>query len=384
MMQDSDWKKIRSEYPVTENFIWLNNCGTTPASMRAVNAVHQYLTGYAGAGVFSETEKYPAVKRFIKDTLAEIIHCRKEEIALMHNTAEGLNTVSIGLDLQKGDEILVLENEYPSNVYPWEHWRSKGVILKFVPMAESPSDFLQKFNSLVTDRTRVAALSAVHWCTGMVFPLREIGKICSEKNILFAVDAAQGVGNTEINVREMKIDVMAFSAWKWLLGPLGMGVLFVNSEKLDKIRLIFKGTDSVVNPDVYLPYREELQPGAERFELSTANYSDWVYFRHTLLMLSEIGFDRVRMRIHELSDFLSDLLKKKGYSLASEKFSEKTGIVAFSKKNLDSAKTAAGLKENKIICADRLGRVRFSPHIYNSFEELEKTVSILESAAVFR
>jgi len=373
-----DWGKFNRAYPVNEELIWLNNCGTTPAGSFAIEEVTRYLTGYSHRGVFTDVQKYPSVKRNITGILAELLNCESSELALIHNTSEGINFISHGLDLHAGDKILLLENEYPSNVYPYEHWKEKDVELGFISLANTPFDFLENVINAISPNVRAISLSAVHWCTGMPLPLLEIGKICRDKNIELILDGAQGVGLVALDLRRIGISYMAFPAWKWLLGPLGLGVLYVSKEKLDSLKVIFKGQSSVVKDEEYLPYKSELRHGTDRFEYSTVSFTDWVYFQSTITMLHEIGFTNVMHRIYELSDILSSGLRNSGFRIHSDNFpGVKTGIVVADKSGIDSSELVTRLKRNNIVSALRLGRVRLAPHIYISEEQIQKVISVL-------
>ncbi len=129
-----------------------------------------------------------------------MLNCNKEDIAIIHNTAEGMNLISHGLNLKNSDEILLLENEYPSNVYPWEHWALKGIIIKTIPMSNSPDIFLENVKKAITNKTKVITVSAVHCCTGMPLPIKDIAEICNYKNIEFIIDGAQGAGHIDIDM----------------------------------------------------------------------------------------------------------------------------------------------------------------------------------------
>lgn len=374
----TNWQIYYDNYPVNQELIWLNNCGTTPVGKKTMDDVTRYLEAYSKQGVFNELEKYPTVKQRITEILSNLLNCSSEEIGIIHNTSEGINFISQGLNLFRGDEILLLENEYPSNVYPFQHWEEKGVHLKFIPMADSPGQFIQNVNAMISTKTKAISLSLVHWCTGMPLPVTEIGQICRDREIEFILDGAQGVGLIPIDVKKMNISYMAFPAWKWLLGPLGLGGIYVAKDRLATMKTIFKGQSSVINADEYLPYKSEIRPGADRFEYSTGNFTDWVYWKSTLEMLSEIGFDNVRERIYSLKDYLADGLRNKGFQIYSDSFPElKTGILACAKSGVDSSELVKKLRDNKVISAMRLGRVRLAPHIYNSFEQLDKVIELL-------
>lgn len=394
------WESIQADFPVNDSLIWLNNCGTTPLGRPMDVAVRGFLDGYARRGVLWQEKTYPGVKASIYRRLATLLHASPEEFALVHHTAEGMNFISHGLSLSSGDEILLLENEYPSNYYPWEHWREKGVRLRTVPCGAGPGEFLDAFRACLTTRTRVAALSAVHWCTGLPLPLADVGALCAERGIEFVVDGAQGVGLVDIDVKACRIGFMAFSAWKWLLGPLGLGVLYVARDKLDSLKPVFKGTESVVSDESYLPYREAWKPDADRFAYSTGSFADWVWFDASLAYLEGIGFRTVRERILSLAGTLADGLRQEGFAVhadlfggaatpsreAESPFGEAespiaTGILAVSRAGLDAGAAVSALKRQGIVAAERLGRIRLAPHIYNSEAQLQRAVAALGSLA---
>jgi selenocysteine lyase/cysteine desulfurase len=374
-----EWKNIYEQYPVNQELIWLNNCGTTPASLWSVQRVTQFLESYSHKGIFSEKEKIGNVRSRILQILSNLLGCFPEELAITHNTAEGINFFSRGIRLNSGDQILLLENEYPSNVYPWEHWKEKGVSIDFIPVGSNPDQFLENFQSKITNSTKMVSLSAVHWCTGMPISLEKVGKICSQKNILFVLDGAQGVGHTDMDLHSFGIDFMAFPAWKWLLGPLGLGVMFVRKDKLDKLEVLFKGTGTVKGGENYLPYKKELKDGSERFEYSTPNFNDWVYFVAILEKLEEIGFSNIQSRIFELAEHLEKGLHSLGFSLTKDTHKQNTGIIVAYHPSISSTKIVSYLKSKSVIVADRLGGVRFSPHIYISKEQLDRVLEYLQN-----
>ena len=373
-----DWNKIYEAYAVNREMVWLNNCGTTPAGRHIVKALSRFMQGYARKGILTEVARRSKVQKKIKKILSELLNCSPDELGLIHNTAEGMNFISHGMDFVAEDEVLLLENEYPSNVYPWRHLEKKGVKLVTTPMETSPEAFLKALKPLITDKTRAISLSAVHWCTGMPLPLEQIGALCKEKGIDFVVDGAQGVGLQPLDTQKANIDYMAFPAWKWLLGPLGLGVLYISKEKLNSLKPIFIGTESVVQHQEYLPYKSELKPTTDRFTISTANFNDWVYFEAALGFLQEIGFAAVRDRILELSAYLSAGLAKIGFKVLSDQFPDyPTGIVVCEKPGVGSDIIMQQLKQNKIVAAERLGRVRFAPHVYISPQQLDEVLRVL-------
>jgi cysteine desulfurase / selenocysteine lyase len=376
-----DWEAVYNAYPANKELIWLNNCGTTPSGIHILEAMSRFNTGYARQGVFAETSHYLDIRQRIKTILSALLNCHPDELALIHNTAEGMNFVSHGIDLKPEDEIVLLENEYPSNVYPWQHWQEKGVRLLFTPMAETPNQFIENFVALITPRTRLVSLSAVHWCSGMPLPLEKIGSICRKHDIRFVVDGAQGVGIQPIDVKKAGIDYMAFSAWKWLMGPLGLGVFYIDQKNLSHLKPIFIGTDSVEQAQQYLPYKTQLDKTADRFSFSTASLADWVYFLASLEFLASIGFDTIRNRIFELNDYLTKTLESIGMTVLSRNFPDApTGITVCDMPGTSAHRLIAHLNSHGIIAAERLNRIRFSPHIYISPAQIDHVVHVISNS----
>lgn len=373
-----DWDRIHADFPVNKHLIWMNNCGTTPVGDLARKAVADWLEAYGNQGTMAEGYSYTGIRTAIQHRLERLLGAQPGEIALIHHTAEGMNFISHGLSLDPGDEILILENEYPSNVYPWEHWRDKGVRLRTVPMADNPKTFLEGFRATIGPRTRAASMSSVHWCTGMALPLEDLGRICADHGMTWIVDGSQGVGMVDLDVKKAGIHYMAFSGWKWLLGPLGLGVLYVSRDHLESLRPIFKGTESVPGDQEYLPYKHAWKPNADRFTISTGSMTDWVYFDASLAWLEDIGFDRVRERIRTLARRLADGLRAAGYAIHGDTHpGAETGIVAALRPGQDAAAAVTALKDRGIVAATRLGRIRLAPHVYITEAQIDTVVAAM-------
>jgi cysteine desulfurase / selenocysteine lyase len=369
-------------YPANEHSIWLNNAGTTPAGSHIVTRLARHFEQLSTLGPERTDPGFAFVHERIKLNLSKLISADTTDFALIHNTAEGMTMLSLGLSLEPGDEILLLENEYPSNVYPWQIWEPKGVSLGFVPVGRDPELFLENVRARLTPRTRVLALSMVHWCTGMPLPFHEIAKMCHERGIFLMLDGSQGIGQIPIDFRAMTPAAVVFSAWKWLLGPLGLGVLVVDPLTVSRLSSPFRGTDSVTNPNSYLPYQTHQKQTADRYRYSTANTNDWVYFDESLEFLSSFGFPSVSKRILELTARLWGPLRAAGFTSGYDHGDQpKSGILCVEKPGVDMTEVATRLNEQGIVARVRLGRIRLAPHVYLSEEQIDRTVRLLVEAA---
>lgn len=380
-----NWDGISEYFPVQKESVWLNYCGTTPVSTYAIEMLNVYLNEYARVGIFTPNFSEPFIKKEIRNYLSQILHCDPSEIGIVHNTSEGMNLYSHSIQIPKGKRILVLENEYPSNVYPWEHWQSKGVTLSFVKVGNTPDEFLENLKyELDKKDVFLLSLSPVHWCTGVVFDMYAVSKLCENHGTKLVIDGSQAVGHIPMDFSKIKVAFCAFAAWKWLLGPLGLGVIYISKEESKGFQLIFKGQASVVNDSNYFPYRDEWKPAAEQFEQSTINFNDWIYFFASLKMLSTLGFERVQERIYEVAGMLKDSLHELGFTLESDLFPQvKTGILAITghkdPKKFQPEVIQSYLKQNGIITAVRLGRLRMAPHIGIEREHVLRVKTHLQS-----
>jgi cysteine desulfurase/selenocysteine lyase len=372
-----DWRAVHEQFPINRRLTWLNNCGISAMPGPVLARMQAHLQAYAEGGVVGVPSE-DAVHASVRARLARLIGAGADELSLVHHTTEGLTFISHGVELAPGDRLVLLEHEYPSNVYPWQHWQTRGVQLAFAPLADTPGAFLDGLRPLLDPPTRLVSLSAVHWCTGLPLPLAEIGRLCAARNILFVLDGAQGVGLVDLDVRAAGIGAMAFSAWKWLLGPIGLGALYVRRDVMDRLRFPFKGTGSVIDDHKYLPYRDALKPGADRYVLSTPNYNDWVHFDASLEYLEGLGFAEVRGRIRALAAALADHLRAAGYTLAADAFpAQAPGIVSATRPGLDVATLVTRLQQHGVVAAARLGRLRLSPHVYLDEAQIERAASLI-------
>jgi len=372
-----NWQALHDAYPANHGHIWLNNAGTTPPGQHIIDRMSRHFAQLGASGPEQTEPGLAVVSRRIKAHLSQLLNANPEDIALIHNTAEGMSMLSLGLTLEPGDEILLLENEYPSNVYPWDVWREKGVTITFVPAGHRPEEFLSNLRERITARTRVAALSMVHWCTGMPFPVEAVAELCHEKGILLALDGSQGVGQVPLDFSKCAPMALCFSAWKWLLGPLGMGVLVADKATVARLKSPFRGTDSVKNPASYLPYQTEQKVTADRYLYSTANTNDWVYFDESLEFLAQVGFPAIQARILELANHLWQPLKAAGFTSGYEHDAPQSGILCVEKPGLDMSTVAEHLVSKGVVARVRLGRLRLAPHVYLLEQQLDRVIELL-------
>jgi selenocysteine lyase/cysteine desulfurase len=288
-----------------------------------------------------------------------------------------MSIVAQGFPWKEGDRVIGLEREYPANVYPWWNLEKKGVRHLRLNPAHS-RDTLAVLKDHINSTVRMVAVSAVDWCSGYVLDLSDLGAFCRQKGVTLVVDVAQALGVTPLNPEANGVAAMAGSGWKWLMGPIGVGVFYCHPSLMERLELVFVGTDTVVDAHNYLDYRFEPKPDASRFEFSTPNMNDWVYLLAALKLLHEVGLDNVRQRILSLNAYLRDGLRNKGFHVrGSAAEQEQSGILSFLREDLNAPEEARRLGAENIFVAARDGAIRVSPHIYNNEEDMDGLLNSL-------
>jgi len=369
------WDEIRRLFPIHEHCTFLNNAGVSPPSTRVLEALEAYHREHALYGFHKAALGFQDTGTEIKQILAEFLHCSPSCIALTHNTSEGMNIVAQGFPWNRGDCVLGLDLEYPANVYPWWNLEKRGVRHLRLKPTHSAEDLTALKNSM-DEQVRMVAVSAADWCSGFVLDLEDLGEFCRVRDILLVVDMAQALGVVPLNPEANGIAAMAGSGWKWLMGPVGLGVFYCHPSLMEKLELVYVGTDTVVESHKYLDYRFEPKPDASRFEFSTPNVNDWVYLLAAIRLLREIGLENVRKRILSLNAYLRDGLRNKGLHVrGSVEEQEQSGILSFWREDLDASEEAGRLGGKDIFVAARDGAIRVSPHIYNNEEDMDRLLA---------
>jgi len=367
----------RSLFPVTRHWAYLNHAAVGPFSLPVAQAIQNFTDlalneGYTAGPLWQERTEQ------IREKTAQLIGALKEDLAFVKNTSHGLSLVAQGLSWEAGDEIIISEIEFPANVYPWMALQKKGVILKKIPCLQNELK-LEALDSLVTDRTRLIALSSVQYGNGYRLPLSEVGKFCRQKDILFLVDAIQSLGAFPIDVELDQIDFLAADAHKWMLGPEGIGVFYVRKESLCLLNPVLLGWNSVKDALNFDHIDFSLKEDAQRFEEGSLNLLSIYALGAAVDLLLKVGVDVIGERILFLTDRLLDGLDDHGLLLTNSLKPEfRSGIVTFRIPDDSDGSRLKALEHHlfreKIYCAVRRGSLRISPHFYNSEEEINRTL----------
>lgn len=372
-----DLSRYRAEFPITEQYAFLSHAAVSPLSRRVTDAVGAQLTLFQHEPATIYFPKLMGLLKDLRERLATLINaCRPDEIALMPNTASGINTAALSLPLRAGDNVLFLEGDYPANVYPWLQLAYKGVLTKMVPLRNGGLD-LDVLEARIDKRTRVIALSTVMFATGFRNDIAAVGKLCRERGIYFVVDGIQSLGLLPMDVQAYNIDMLAAGAQKWLLAAGGSGFLYCRRELLDELQPgAYVGAASVVDFQNFLDYNLTFPASADRFNLGTPNALGAAALNASVGMLLEVGIEHVARQVGTLVDTLIDDLCERGYTLAASTAPEhRSGIVVAEVP--DALAACKRAEEAGIILTPRGVGVRIAPHFYNTTEEVLRVGELL-------
>ena len=367
------------EFPILRRMVFFNHAGVAPISGRTAAALRRYAElaeqqAYVNSGWYGRTNE-------VKQLAATLINARgRDEIAFVPNTTTGLALVANGLDWRQGDQVIITNVEYPANRYPWEDLvRRRGVDL--VEAQEQPDGRIsvQDIVRAIDKHTRVVSVSHVQYASGYRIDLRPIAEAIHRVGGYLCVDAIQSVGVLPVDVQAMGVDFLSADGHKWMLGPEGCGIFYCRRELIERLHPTVAGWMCMVDASNYSDYRFELLPDARRFEPGSYNIPGIMALGASLELLLDVGLDTVWSRVEALTARLCDGLTRKGYRVFSPRGDgERSGIVAFEHADASQhRRIVSELEKQNILIVQREGRLRASPHFYNTEEQMGRLVDAL-------
>jgi selenocysteine lyase/cysteine desulfurase len=369
---------IRSQFAALEKYTYLNSAAVSPLPKSAVDAVNSQLIDVANHGSEHYTD-WLAVKERARAMLAGMMNVRPEQVAFMRNTSDGLAAIATSLSWNEGDNIVSFEAEFPSNFYPWRMVRDRfGVELRLCPEREGRID-LDEFIGLIDSHTKLVAISAVQFATGFQADLEHIGRAARAVDALFAVDIIQALGAKGFDLPAQFVDIASGASHKWLCAPEGCGMLYLSDRARGMLEPSFVGWISVGTPWDFADREQPFKPNALAYESGTGTSSLFYGLEESLKLLNEVGLETIDAYLLDLTDQLCDSLAGKNYNLVSSRApGEKSAIVCVRHNDgLHPNEIAKRLQEQNIIVSPRGDRLRFSPHFYNTTEDIQKLVEAL-------
>ncbi|MBP9854024.1 MAG: aminotransferase class V-fold PLP-dependent enzyme [Candidatus Omnitrophica bacterium] len=364
-----------------EDVIWLNAASEGPLPLVAAEALKEAIQ-WKSAVHLLDIPRFIKVPLELKKNIAQLLNVESRDVILGTSASYGLHILANGIKWQKGDEVLLMQNDFPSNIIPWLGLEKKGVIVKQIKpqgIMLTPDELNQEINP----RTRLVCLSHIHSFSGHPLNVDEISKLCQKNGIRFVLNIVQSLGNTPLDIGLMNVDAIVAVGYKWLCGPYGTGFCWMKEDfrqSLDYNQAYWSSYLSEEDLKGTGPIHYRIQESARKFDtFGTANFFNFVPLTAAIQYFLGIGIEQVKRHNQSLINYLIEHLDPKKYQIISPTEPQlRSNLFVFSHHDHTLNETIFSLLlENKIHPAFWKGNLRFSPHIYNSIEDLQKVILIL-------
>ncbi|MGM8934110.1 aminotransferase class V-fold PLP-dependent enzyme [Pseudomonas neustonica] len=370
-----DWQH---EFPLDPDICYLNHAAVAPWPKRAADAVSRFAQENARQGA-RDYPRWAKQETHLRQQLKQLVNAPSvDDIALVKNTSEALSFVAHGINWQAGDEIITSDQEFPSNRIPWEALSSRGVNVRQISLQGDDPE--QALIDAMNENTRLLTISSVQYASGLRMDLKRLGAACRTRKILFCVDAIQTIGALPFDVQSIDCDFAMADGHKWLLGPEGLGVFYCRESVRDQLQLTQHGWHMVEAMGNYDLKQWQPASSARRFEAGSPNTLAQHALSASLELLLDTGMDRVGALLQQRVTYLITALQQTpGVRLLSPEAPERrAGIVTFAIEGVDHPRLHRELMQSGIICAQRGGGIRWSPHFYMTEDTLDQAVSQLQ------
>ncbi len=377
----------KPRFPIQDECIYLNHCGISPLHPAAAAAARQWDETHmrSGIGVFAKLgDPTLAVRR----AAAQLLEVPLDDLSFLRNTAEGLSLVANGLPLEPGDRIVSYLHEYPSNHYPWRLQATRGATLELLPdrpcgsgLPEGqPRGFeLEDLERLLrAGRVRAVALSHVQFTSGFMVDLDAVGRLCRQHDAWLIVDAAQSLGAIPLRPLQWGVDAIAASGWKWLLGPIGSGLLYTSPRLRAALKCTMAGADLMEQGDDYLNHAWQPHRDGRFFEYSTAHMGSASALAACIQEIQlHFGPEPIATETSRLRQLLRERLDPDRFPRVQ--FPGPGGpILSWAVPQAD--RVARRATKSGVTVTQRGGYLRTAPHFYNTDDEILRAVDVLHEA----
>ncbi|OGC38777.1 hypothetical protein A2Y85_08275 [candidate division WOR-3 bacterium RBG_13_43_14] len=359
-------KELRQQFPITQKFTYLNHAGTGPLSSRARKVIDDCLCIYQQQAEFDLDDYWRRIHN-ARLIVARLLGAQCNEIAFTANTSEGIFIGLSNLPLKGGDKIIVMDEVFPAVRYVVDN-NFPHLDKIYVSFAgRSGVDVVSRY---LDDHVRVVVVDYVQYLSGSMIDIDELGKFLHERDIYLVVDGIQAIGAVECDLSRGNVDILACGAAKWLLGPSGIGFVYVNKGLWQDLKKIHTGWLGADWRDFYdCSKRPLMYEDARKFEIGTRNVMGILALVENIQIILELGIQHVHNEIIVLKNRLREELKKRGCTIITPESGPQSGILTI--QHPESNRVFQRLIESKVMISLRSGNLRFSPHFYNTVEEIE-------------
>jgi selenocysteine lyase/cysteine desulfurase len=370
---ESYWEQVRRQFPFREERVPMNAANLCPSPRVVAERVTQWTYDIDVDCSFNNRHKFTELLETSRRKVAEHLGVTADEIALVRNTSEANNTINNGLPLAAGDEIVLWDQNHPTNNVAWDVRALRyGLAVKRVTTPTRPAgpdQLVKVFEEAFTPKTRVLAITHVSNASGVRLPVPELCDAAHPRGIYVHVDGAQTWGALSVDLRQLKCDSYTASAHKWLVGPKEVGLLYVHHDRIAEIwpNIVAPGWGDDAEPDVR--GARKFESLGQRDDAALAAISEAVDFHRA------IEPRRIEERIGQLASRLKGSLHEAGINLVTPLDPTlSAGVCVIDVPPAHSNEVFNRLYQQHGIAGSTTGGLRLCPHIYNTFEHIDRAV----------
>lgn len=377
---------LRRHFGDFDGRVWLNCSHQGPLPRCAADAAAQAVAWKTSPHLLTQ-DRFDEVPARLKRALGRLVGAAAEDVILTNGASYGLHLLANGIPLRPGDQVLLVEGDFPSNVLPWLNHRRRGIDVTLL----RPRRFLPTPDEVATalePSTRVLCMSWVHSFSGHTADIEAIGALCRERDVLFLVNATQGIGARPLDVTALPMDALVCSGWKWLCGPYATGLAWLRPQLRDRLeynQAYWLATQTATDLS---GTSENLEPpddlGARKYDIfGTANFLNFHPWAEAIELVLDIGIDRIEEHDQVLVSQLVNGLDRKSFELLSPEQGPGRSTLVFVS-HRDAARNEEvyrELREEGVDIALRRGLLRLSPHFYNTAADIDRALSALRKSS---
>jgi cysteine desulfurase / selenocysteine lyase len=371
---------FRDAMPVSQRWAYLDHAAVAPLPLVAQEAIAEWSREAAEQGDVAWPRWNQAVEA-VRTRAAKLVNARSDEIGLVPSTTAGISLVADGFPWREGDNVVTLENEFPSNLYPWLNLARRGVETRKVRVERGRVD-LDRIAQACDSRTRLVSASWVGYASGWRLDVAALAELVHDRHALLMLDAIQGLGVFPLDVQAAGVDFAAADGHKWMLGPEGAGIVYIRHELLGMLQPLGVGWHSAERPYDFSSRPLVLRDQAARYEGGTRNTAGFLALGASLELLEQQGYSthhsRIAERILELAAEAAHRIVAAGGRLCYDRQPGcDSGIVTFAWPGHDPAELRKRCLQAGVVLSCRGGGVRMSFHGYNNEDDLERLLNAL-------
>jgi len=367
-------------FDIPEEITYLNAAYIGPLTKKAAEIGRQAVATKLNPWSIAVSDFF-ALPDMVYGEAAKMIGATKTDIAIVPSVSYGIAIAAKNIPVKAGQKIIVMADQFPSNVYPWcELAEQSGASVVTVPWPDD-GDWTAAIIDAIDENTAIVATANAHWTNGTLIDLVEVGKKSRHVGASLVLDLTQTLGVMPFSVKDVDPDYMVVGVYKWLLGPYSFGFMYValrnqHGKPIEESWITRKGAEDFAR---LVDYKEDYEEGARRFDMGEkSNFIHTPIAAEGLRLLNNFGIENIAAYLKSLTDYSAVKAVEIGLSVVDE-HQRVPNLIGINFKDGVPGHVAPKLVENKIFVSIRGDSIRIAPHIYNDKADIDRLFDVLES-----